>query len=174
MAGLPGGGKKRVSWARSWILSLTSYVHSPNIFGTKPAVQRKMRFTDGCYGHIQISFGVAPAVASFSVGLRTPVDHLLLTFFVLCGLTRLARFNVTVQTLPKDGSGKSKYFEGTPIPTTICIEGLMLAIWTWNGWVLDNVPGGIWGQGTIWEWHPIALVWVLHGCAMGSKTIHIP
>ena len=50
----------------------------------------------------------------------------------------------------------------------------MMAVWTWNGWVLDNVPGGVCGKGTIWEWHPIVLIWVLHGCAMGSKTIHIP
>src|SRR5579862_2419721 len=45
---------------------------------------------------VQISFGVSPAAAAFAVGLRTPVDHVLLAFFVLAGLTRLARFNVTV------------------------------------------------------------------------------
>lgn len=93
---------------------------------------------------------------------------------MLCGLTRLARFNVTVQTLPKDASGKSKYFEGTPIPTTICIEAFMMAIWLLNGWTLDNVPFGVWAKGTWAEWHPVCLVWVLHGCAMGSKTVKIP
>jgi len=50
----------------------------------------------------------------------------------------------------------------------------MMAIWIWNGWTLDNVPFGVWGGGAWWELHPVCLVWVLHGCAMGSKTIHIP
>ncbi|POS88337.1 phosphatidylserine synthase, partial [Erysiphe pulchra] len=51
-----------------------------------------------------ISFGVSPATAAFAIGLRTPVDHFILTFFVLCGLTRLARFNITVANLPKDST----------------------------------------------------------------------
>ena len=109
----------------------------------------------------------------FAIGLRTPLDHLLLTFFVLCGLTRLARFNVTVSALPKDASGKSKFFEGTPIPTTIALDSLM-AFWVWNGWVLDDVPYGTILKGSILEVHPVALLFVVHGCLMVSKTIHIP
>lgn len=119
-----------------------------------------------------ISFGLSPAAAAFSLGLRTPLDHLLLTFFVLCGLTRLARFNVTVAMLPKDASGKSQYFEGTPIPTSLALASLM-GYWVYNGWTLDNVPLGTWGSGWA-EVHPIVGLWVLHGCLMVSKTIHIP
>jgi len=120
-----------------------------------------------------ISFGVAPAACAFALGLRTPLDHLLLTFFVLCGLTRLARFNVTVQALPKDASGKSKYFEGTPIPTTL-IEDTMMAVWVYKGWVLENVPLGTVFTGTMFEFHPIVLAFCFHGCLMVSKSIHIP
>jgi len=120
-----------------------------------------------------ISFGMAPASAAFAIGLRTPVDHFLLTFFVLCGLTRLARFNVTVSALPKDATGKSKYFEGTPIPTTLGIVALM-AYWVSKDWVLDAVPFGTMMTGTAFEFHPIAAMFVLHGCMMVSKTIHIP
>jgi len=68
-----------------------------------------------------ISFGMAPASCAFALGFRTFLDTIILTLFVLCGLSRLARFNVTVQSLPKDAAGKSKYFEGTPIPTTLSI-----------------------------------------------------
>jgi CDP-diacylglycerol--serine O-phosphatidyltransferase len=130
------------------------------------------------YKHIanhphQISFGVAPASAAFALGLRTPLDHLLLTFFVLCGLTRLARFNVTVAMLPKDATGKSKYFEGTPIPTSIGLACVM-AFWANKGWTHDNIPLGVLNQGSAFEFHPIALAFVLHGCLMVSKTIHIP
>ncbi|KAI9850751.1 MAG: CDP-diacylglycerol-serine O-phosphatidyltransferase [Thelocarpon superellum] len=120
-----------------------------------------------------ISFGVAPAAAAFAVGLRTPLDHLLLTFFVLCGLTRLARFNVTVAALPKDKTGKSQYFEGTPIPTTLSIAAAM-AYWVQQGWVLDDLPLGVWAQGTWAEFHPIVGVFLISGCLMISKTLHIP
>ncbi|QSS63415.1 phosphatidylserine synthase [Histoplasma capsulatum] len=115
-----------------------------------------------------ISFGVAPASAAFAIGMRTPVDHLFLTFFVLCGLTRLARFNVTVATLPKDGSGKAQYFEGTPIPTTLGIVALM-AYWVSQGWILDEIPFGVIGTGTVLECHPIVALFAAHGCLMGRK-----
>jgi len=107
------------------------------------------------------------------MGLRTPVDHLFLTFFVLCGLTRLARFNVTVQTLPKDATGKSKYFEGTPIPTSLSIAAVM-GYWVSQGWVHENIPLGTMLVGSALEFHPIVLAFVAHGCLMCSKTLHIP
>ncbi|KAL1962996.1 hypothetical protein VTN77DRAFT_8842 [Rasamsonia byssochlamydoides] len=120
-----------------------------------------------------ISFGVAPAAAAFAIGIRTPVDHLILTFFVLCGLTRLARFNVTVAVLPKDKDGKSRYFEGTPIPTTLSIASIM-AYWVSQGWIHDNIPLGVVAKDTIFEFHPVTLMFVLSGCLMVSKTLHIP
>ncbi|PLB33224.1 CDP-diacylglycerol-serine O-phosphatidyltransferase [Aspergillus candidus] len=120
-----------------------------------------------------ISFGMAPAAAAFALGVRTPVDHLLLSFFVLCGLTRLARFNVTVAVLPKDKTGKSKYFEGTPIPTTLSISFLM-TYWVSQGWIQEDLPLGLIAAGTSFEFHPVVLMFVLHGCMMVSKTIHIP
>jgi len=120
-----------------------------------------------------ISFGVAPAVCAFSVGMRSTIDQLLLTFFVLSGLTRLARFNVTVSNLPKDATGKSKYFEGTPIPTSLSIAGAM-AFWVQRGWVHEQLPLGVWGAGKIWEFHPVSSLFVLWGCMMISKSIKIP
>ncbi|OAA56962.1 CDP-diacylglycerol--serine O-phosphatidyltransferase, fungal [Niveomyces insectorum RCEF 264] len=120
-----------------------------------------------------ISFGVAPAVVAFAVGLRTPLDQLLLAFFVLCGLTRLARFNVTTTVIPKDTAGKAAYFEGTPIPTSLGLDAL-LAYWVGQGWVGEQLPLGAWGAGTAWAVHPVVLLFVVHGCLMTSKTIHIP
>lgn len=46
-----------------------------------------------------ISFAVAPAVLGFTLGLRGAWDALFLTFFVCCGVSRLARYNVTAETL---------------------------------------------------------------------------
>ncbi|KAI9717231.1 MAG: CDP-diacylglycerol-serine O-phosphatidyltransferase [Chrysothrix sp. TS-e1954] len=140
-----------------------------------------------------VSFGVAPASCALALGLRTPLDHLLLTFFVVCGLLRLARFNVTVAQVPKDATGKSKYFEGTPIPMSLSIVAFM-AVWVWNGWVgempseggllssfgksdsraLHGVPWGMWGQGEWWAVHPVVGLFVTHACLMVSKTVRIP
>src|SRR4026209_1881376 len=68
-----------------------------------------------------ISFGVAPAVLGFTLGLRGGWDMLCLTYFVVCGVSRLARFNVTAVALADADTGKVKYFEGTPIPTSIAL-----------------------------------------------------
>jgi CDP-diacylglycerol--serine O-phosphatidyltransferase len=121
-----------------------------------------------------VSFGVAPAAAAFAIGFRTPLDHVFLTVFVLCGLTRLARFNVTVAMLPKDMTGKSKYFEGTPIPFACLTVSSFMALWVYQGWILDNLPFGTLLPGTILEFHPVALLFVLNGSLMVSKTLHVP
>lgn len=73
----------------------------------------------------QISFGVAPAFVAWVIGMRTGIDTFLLTGFVCCGIARLARFNATVASVPKDATGKSKYFEGLPIPTSLILVGIM-------------------------------------------------
>jgi CDP-diacylglycerol--serine O-phosphatidyltransferase len=92
---------------------------------------------------------------------------------VLCGLTRLARFNVTAAAIPKDATGKARYFEGTPIPTTLGLDALM-AWWVSNGWIHEELPGGLWFAGSAFEMHPVVLLFMVHGCLMTSRTIHIP
>jgi CDP-diacylglycerol--serine O-phosphatidyltransferase len=121
----------------------------------------------------QISFGVAPSIAAFAAGMRTPLDQLLLTCFVLSGLARLARFNVTTGNVPKDANGKAKYFEGLPIPTSLSIMGLM-AFWVSKGWIQGNIPYGTFLTGTLLEFHPTVLLFLAHGCCMLSKTLHVP
>src|SRR5262245_21036713 len=64
-----------------------------------------------------ISFGVAPAGIGFAAGLRSALDQVVLMYFVVCGVSRLARYNITAETMAAD-SGKVRYFEGTPIPTS--------------------------------------------------------
>src|SRR5215207_7693594 len=44
-----------------------------------------------------VSFGVAPAVLGYAVGLRGTGDVALLTVFLACGISRLARYNVTAE-----------------------------------------------------------------------------
>jgi CDP-diacylglycerol--serine O-phosphatidyltransferase len=64
-----------------------------------------------------------------------------------------------------------KYFEGTPIPTTIVIVGL-LAI----AFMLERIDGDLWfGSARIASatLHPLALIFVASGSAMIS-TVRIP
>ncbi|HZR81047.1 MAG TPA: CDP-diacylglycerol--serine O-phosphatidyltransferase [Candidatus Binatia bacterium] len=118
-----------------------------------------------------ISFGVAPAVLAFAVGLRGAWDAVVLVYFVSCGLSRLARYNVTAEELA-DESGKVKYFEGTPIPTSVILVAF-LALLTWYDAIGVNLPLGrirILGG----AFHPLVLVFAVSGSAMISKTLRIP
>jgi CDP-diacylglycerol--serine O-phosphatidyltransferase len=119
-----------------------------------------------------ISFGVAPAVLGFTLGLRGGWDMAILTYFVVCGVSRLARFNVTASALADEATGKVKYFEGTPIPTSVLIVAL-LAVAFWSGRTGADLWLGAWriGPATL---HPLALIYAASGSAMISATLRIP
>jgi len=119
-----------------------------------------------------VSFGVAPATIAFTLGLQSTLDLLILSFFVLCGLLRLARFNVTAAILSK-GQAKVQFFEGIPIPSSLGLVGLMGWL-VHSGRIFANLPGGLWFAGEVYELHPFSLVFFLHGCAYISKTVRIP
>jgi CDP-diacylglycerol--serine O-phosphatidyltransferase len=112
-----------------------------------------------------ISFGVAPAAIAFAIGMNRPLDQIVLIFFALCGLSRLARFNVTAEALSGKG-GKVAYFEGTPIPTSVVPLGLALAAF-YTG---DLYPVSILGL----QFHLPVLLFLVSGCLMISKTLRIP
>lgn len=118
-----------------------------------------------------ISFGVAPAALGFAAGLQGGWDVAALIFFVCCGVSRLARYNVTAEELSA-GSDKVSYFEGTPIPTSVVLTGL-LAFAAAQGRLGDELYGGAYTIGP-WVLHPLALLFVLSGSLMISKTLHIP
>jgi CDP-diacylglycerol--serine O-phosphatidyltransferase len=97
---------------------------------------------------------------------------LLLTYFVVCGVSRLARFNVTAEALADADTGKVKYFEGTPIPTSIVLV-LVLGF----AFYFDRVDADLWfgsirlGAAIL---HPLALMYAVSGSAMVSATLRIP
>ena len=118
-----------------------------------------------------ISFGVAPAALGYACGLQGGWDWLVLSYFVGCGVSRLARYNVTAESL-SGTEGKVKYFEGTPIPTSVAIVGL-LAVAAWNAHIGPGLWFGVQQLGP-WQLHPLVLVYALSGSLMISKTLHIP
>ena len=119
-----------------------------------------------------ISFGVAPAVLGFTLGLRGGWDMLILTYFVVCGVSRLARFNVTASALADETTGKVKYFEGTPIPTSIVIV-VLLGVLQYLGRVDEQIWLGMITIGPA-ELRPLSLIFFLSGSAMISATLRIP
>ncbi|MGV8804402.1 MAG: CDP-alcohol phosphatidyltransferase family protein [Polaromonas sp.] len=120
-----------------------------------------------------VSFGVAPAALGFAAGLQGGWDAAALIYFVCCGVSRLARFNVTAETLSADSdSGKVPYFEGTPIPTSVVLTAL-LALAAWQQRLGVDLWGGVFLLGP-WLAHPLALLYVLSGSLMISKTLRIP
>jgi CDP-diacylglycerol---serine O-phosphatidyltransferase len=119
-----------------------------------------------------ISFGVAPAALGYTLGMRGGWDVLILTYFVVCGVSRLARFNVTASTLADETTGKVKYFEGTPIPTSVVLV-IILGIAQYTGNFGDNLWGGVVRVGPA-ELHPMALMFAASGSAMISATLRIP
>ena len=112
-----------------------------------------------------ISFGVAPAAIAYAAGLDTVLDALGLTFFALCGLSRLARYNITAEALSAD-TGKVTYFEGTPIPTSIVPLGILMLAFHRGALYPVRVVG--------LEFHLVTLVFVVSGMLMISKTLRIP
>ncbi len=119
-----------------------------------------------------ISFGVAPAALAYACGLQGGWDWVVLSYFVGCGVSRLARYNVTAEALAGDESGKVKYFEGTPIPSSVLLVGL-LAFAVWQGRIGGDVYGGVLMLGN-WQLHPLVGLFALSGSLMISKTLRIP
>src|SRR5690349_14893442 len=118
-----------------------------------------------------ISFGVAPAALGFAAGFTGGWDWLILIYFVCCGVSRLARYNVTAEALAA-GSDKVAYFEGTPIPTSVVLTAV-LAFAAWQGRIEANLYGGVLTLGP-WQLHPLVLLFALSGTLMVSKTLRIP
>ena len=118
-----------------------------------------------------ISFGVGPATLGFAAGMTGGWDAIVLIGFVCCGVSRLARYNATAETLSA-GADKVAYFEGTPIPTSVLLTAL-LALAGWQGRIGDALYGGHWVIGP-WQLHPLVLLFAISGSLMVSKTLRIP
>jgi CDP-diacylglycerol--serine O-phosphatidyltransferase len=113
-----------------------------------------------------ISFGVAPALIGYGCGMQGLYDRIVLTYFVACGVSRLARYNVTAEAL-SEGEGKVKYFEGTPIPTSLLLVMLMFVAAS-----QDALHESLWfGQVAFggFTLHPIVLLFALSGSLMVSR-----
>jgi CDP-diacylglycerol--serine O-phosphatidyltransferase len=118
-----------------------------------------------------VSFGVAPAVLAYGLGMRGGLDLPILLFFVACGISRLARYNIGAAEIAAAGE-KVKYFEGTPIPSSLLLVAV-LAFCFHVDRVGDNLPFGVLEIASL-RWHPLSALYFLSGSAMISKSLRIP
>ena len=117
-----------------------------------------------------ISFGVAPAIIAYGCGMQGFYDRIILGYFVACGVSRLARYNVTAEAF-SEGSGKVKYFEGTPIPTSVTLVALLMLA-AYLGAVQSNLWFGVMQIAGL-QLHPLVLLFAVSGSLMISR-IRIP
>jgi len=118
-----------------------------------------------------ISFGVAPAAIAYGAGMDGLWDSAILIYFVACGVSRLARYNITAETLSQ-GSDKVKYFEGMPIPSSLLLV-IVIAIAAGYGAIGNHLWFGMTRIGP-WQLHPLVLMFAVSGSLMISRTLHIP
>jgi len=113
-----------------------------------------------------ISFGVAPAVIGYGCGMQGLYDRIVLIYFVACGVSRLARYNITAEAMSED-AGKVKHFEGTPIPTSLVL--VLLMFWAASQGALHD---SLWfGQVVFagFTLHPMVLFFAVSGSLMVSR-----
>jgi CDP-diacylglycerol--serine O-phosphatidyltransferase len=125
---------------------------------------------------------ISHVLSFFLVGMRTTLDTLILTYFVSCGIARLARFNATVALLPKDSSGKISHFEGLPIPSSLGLVAILAYLVIGKGqFHADEFPYGVIDlaelvgiDSKLGQVHAFTLLFAVQGTAMVSKTLRIP
>ena len=105
-----------------------------DMFDGKIARTKKDRTEEEkCFG-IQIDslcdivcFGVGPAIICYCIGMRGPIGMVILMFYVLAGLIRLAWFNVSEEVRQDETEEKRKYYQGLPI-TSMAVLLPLLAV----------------------------------------------
>ena len=113
---------------------------------------------------------VLAALIAYGVGMQGLWDRIILGYFVACGVSRLARFNVTAEAMSAGGD-KVKHFEGTPIPTSMLLVALL-----WVAAGVGAIGAELWGGALKiagFTLHPLVLLYALSGSLMISR-IRIP
>src|SRR5262249_57713894 len=101
---------------------------------------------------VMCCLGAPPAAIAFAVGLNTWLDQIILIYFAICGLSRLARYNITSESLSTT-TGRVEYFEGTPIPTSVVPLGLLMLLFHRG----NLYPARLFGLDLHW---PVALFFI--------------
>ena len=93
-----------------------------DMFDGKIARSKKNRTDDEKLYGVQIDslcdvvcFGIFPALICFLIGVRGPVGILIIGYYCICSVIRLAFFNVLETNRQQVEEGANKYYHGLPI-----------------------------------------------------------
>lgn len=78
-----------------------------------------------------ICFITVPAITLYVYGMQEVYQIILLALYVVCGIVRLAYFNVKMS----DKDKAIEYYQGLPVPVSVVIFGLvwlMTKVWSFN------------------------------------------
>lgn len=106
----------------------------------------------------------------YGLGTQGLFDRITLGVFVACGVSRLARYNVTAEEF-STSAAKIAFFEGTPIPTSFALVCL-LAVATRQGAIGEHWWFGVLEIGGH-VLHPLTLLFAGSGSLMISR-IRVP
>ena len=85
-----------------------------------------------------ICFITIPAITLYFFGLREIYQIILLAFYVVCGIIRLAYFNVAMS----DKNKAIEYYQGLPVPVSVPIFGivwLLLKLFTFDASIVYTI-----------------------------------
>ena len=72
-----------------------------------------------------VCFITIPAITIYIFGLREIYQMIFLAFYVVCGIIRLAYFNVAMS----DKNKAIEFYQGLPVPVSVFIFGLVWLLW---------------------------------------------
>ena len=75
-----------------------------------------------------VCFGVLPAMVGYAIGMRRPIQILVLCVYVLNALIRLAYYNVTEEERQANTSEVREYYEGLPVTASALIIPLLFCL----------------------------------------------
>lgn len=75
-----------------------------------------------------VCFGVLPAMIGYSINKNSRLYSIVACIFVLCGLIRLAYYNVTEEERQDETDENRKYFKGLPITSSALIVPLVYCL----------------------------------------------
>lgn len=109
----------------------------------------------------------------YTLGFQTAMDQAALVFWVLCGLTRLVRFNVAAHLVPKDASGKALYHEGLATAYATLIISTAVAVSSWLDLTAAYLLPAKLFDGTLVETHTAMIPVLVMSVMMASKRMKL-
>ena len=118
-----------------WAVMCLMFSGLCDMFDGKIARSKKNRTDDEKLYGVQIDslcdvvcFGIFPALICFLIGVRGPVGNLVIGYYCICSVIRLAFFNVLETRRQQVEEGANKYYHGLPITSMAIVLPLIFML----------------------------------------------